>query len=47
MVCDSNESCWGNGVCDPILDTSYYGYDGGDCTYKFAMSGEGIGKPFF
>ena len=42
MFCESNESCWGNGICDPILNASRYCYDGGDCFYKYAMSGEGI-----
>ena len=44
VVCESNESCWGNGICDPILNSTEYCYDGGDCSYKYAMSGEEIGK---
>ena len=42
MFCKSNERCWGNGVCDPILNSSSYCFDGGDCSYRYAMSGEGI-----
>ena len=22
VVCESNESCWGNGICDPILNST-------------------------
>ena len=33
VVCESNEGCWGNGICDPILNTAKHCYDGGDCDY--------------
>ena len=32
-MCKSNEYCWGNGICDPIMNNRKHCYDGGDCDY--------------
>ena len=44
IVCESNEGCWGNGICDPILNIAKYCYDGDDCNYvkKFDTSSRWI-----
>ena len=28
--------CWGDGVCDPIMNNTKHCFDGGDCTYQYA-----------
>ena len=35
FLCYSNEGCWGDGVCDPVLNTDKHCHDGGDCSWKY------------
>ena len=36
-ICKSNEKCWGDGICDPVLNNAKHCFDGGDCTYRYPM----------
>ena len=38
VFCKSNEKCWGDGVCDPVLNNTKHCFDGGNClNYKYEL----------
>ena len=37
-ICVSNKNCWGDGVCDPVMNNTKHCFDGGDCNYHYAMN---------
>ena len=38
VFCKSNEKCWGDGVCDPVLNNTKHCFDGGNCLkYEYEL----------
>ena len=38
VFCKSNEKCWGDGVCDPVLNNTKHCFDGGNClNYEYEL----------
>ena len=39
VFCKSNEKCWGDAVCDPVLNNTKHCFDGGIClNYMYELN---------